>query len=91
MSIRNAIKLYVTVSRWEFLTAVLVGILIGIFLGPESFQYLSSSGFVITLIEGIIIFLLMFSVGFMVNCLVCLKVNKLYKTKLYMTVNKMGS
>jgi 4-hydroxybenzoate polyprenyltransferase len=83
-------KLYITVSRWEFLPAVLVGILIGIFLGAESFQYLLSSGFVITLIEGIIIFLLLFNVGFMVNCWADWKVDELYKTKLYMAVKKMG-
>ncbi len=90
MSIRDAMKLYITVSRWEFLPAVLVGILIGIFLGAESFQYLLSSGFVITLIEGIIIFLLLFNVGFMVNCWADWKVDELYKTKLYMAVKKMG-
>jgi 4-hydroxybenzoate polyprenyltransferase len=90
MSIRNAMKLYITVSRWEFLPAVLVGILVGIFLGTESFQYLLSSGFVLTLIEGIIIFLLLFNVGFMVNCWADWKVDELYKTKLYMAVKKMG-
>ena len=90
MSIRDAIKLYITVSRWEFLPAVLVGILIGIFLGARSFQYLLSSGIVITLIEGIIIFLLLFNVGFMVNCWADWKVDELYKTKLYMAVKKMG-
>lgn len=90
MSIRDAMKLYITVSRWEFLPAVLVGILIGIFLGARSFQYLLSSGFVITLIEGIIIFLLLFNVGFMVNCWADWKVDELYKTKLYMAVKKMG-
>ena len=36
MSIKEAIKLYITVSRWEFLPAVLIGILIGIFIGADS-------------------------------------------------------
>jgi 1,4-dihydroxy-2-naphthoate octaprenyltransferase len=88
--IKDAIKLYITVSRWEFLPAVSIGILIGIFLGAESIQYLYSGRFVITLIEGIIIFLLLFNVGFMVNCWADWKVDELYKTKLYKAVNNLG-
>lgn len=88
--IRNAIKLYITVSRWEFLPAVSIGIFIGIFLGAESVQYLLSIGFIITLIEGVIIFLLLFNVGFMVNCWADWKVDELYKTRLYKAVKNLG-
>ena len=90
MSVKSALHLYMTVSRWEFLPAVSVGILIGIFLGAESVQYLFSSEFVLYLAEGILIFLLLFNVGFMVNCWADWKIDELYKTKLYLAVMRMG-
>jgi len=90
MSIKSAIKMYTTVSRWEFLPAVLVGVMIGIFLGAESYQYLLSGESVLYLIEGIFVFILLFNVGFMVNCWADWQVDKLYKTKLYSAVKKMG-
>lgn len=90
MSIRGAIRIYTTVSRWEFLPAVLVGVMIGIFLGAESYQYLLSGEFIFYLIEGIFVFILLFNVGFMVNCWADWQVDKLYKTKLYKAVKRMG-
>ncbi len=90
MSIRKALQLYITVSRWEFLPAVLIGILIGIFIGADSIQNLISYEFIPILIEGIVIFILLFNVGFMVNCWADWKVDELYKTKLYHSVMKMG-
>jgi len=90
MSIKNMLKLYITVSRWEFLPAVLTGILIGIFIGADSIQSLISYEFTPILIEGILIFILLFNVGFMVNCWADWKVDELYKTKLYHSVIKMG-
>ena len=90
MSIKNMFKLYITVSRWEFLPAVLIGILIGIFIGADSIQNLISYEFTPILIEGILIFILLFNVGFMVNCWADWKVDELYKTKLYHSVIKMG-
>ncbi len=90
MSIKEIIKLYITVSRWEFLPAVLIGILIGIFIGADSISILLSYETTPVVIEGIIIFILLFNVGFMVNCWADWKVDELYKTKLYKTVIKMG-
>ncbi len=90
MSIIDSIRFYSTVSRWEFLPAVSVGILIGLFIGAESIQNLFSSDFVFTLIEGIIVFILLFNVGFMVNCWADWKVDELYKTKLFKAVKGMG-
>lgn len=90
MSIKEMIKLYITVSRWEFLPAVLIGILIGIFIGADSISILISYGKIPIIIEGIIIFILLFNVGFMINCWADWKVDELYKTKLYKTVIKMG-
>lgn len=90
MLIRDAIKLYITVSRWEFLPAVLIGILIGIFIGADSIYYLISYDIILILIEGILIFILLFNVGFMVNCWADWKVDELYKTKLYHAVIEMG-
>ena len=90
MSIRDAFKLYITVSRWEFLPAVLIGILIGIFMGIDSFYNLLSFKVILILIEGIAIFILLFNVGFMVNCWADWQVDELYKTKLYHAVMEMG-
>jgi len=90
MTIKNALQLYITLSRWEFLPAVLIGILIGIFIGADSIQNLISCEFITILIEGIVIFILLFNVGFMVNCWADWKVDELYKTKLYHSVMKMG-
>ena len=90
MLFRDAFKLYITVSRWEFLPAVLIGILIGIFMGADSINYLLSYEVILVLIEGIIIFILLFNVGFMVNCWADWKVDELYKTKLYHAVIEMG-
>jgi 4-hydroxybenzoate polyprenyltransferase len=90
MSIKEMIKLYITVSRWEFLPAVLIGILIGIFIGADSISILISYETTPIIIEGIIIFILLFNVGFMINCWADWKVDELYKTKLYKTVIKMG-
>ena len=90
MSITDRIRLYMTVSRWEFLPAVSIGILIGIFIGAESIQNLLSFEVIFILIEGIIVFLLLFNVGFMVNCWADWKVDELYKTKLYQAVKGIG-
>jgi len=90
MSIKDAFILYITVSRWEFLPAVLIGILIGIFIGADSINYLLSFDVILILLEGIIIFILLFNVGFMVNCWADWKVDELYKTKLYHAVVEMG-
>ena len=90
MSIREAFKLYITVSRWEFLPAVLIGILIGIFIGADSINYLISYKVILILFEGIVIFILLFNVGFIVNCWADWKVDELYKTKLYHAVIEMG-
>jgi len=90
MSIKDMFKLYITVSRWEFLPAVLTGIFIGVFIGADSIQSLISYEFTPILIEGVLIFILLFNVGFMVNCWADWKVDELYKTKLYQSVIKMG-
>jgi 4-hydroxybenzoate polyprenyltransferase len=90
MSIVDAVRYYTTVSRWEFLPAVSIGIFIGIFIGAESIQNLFSNELIFTLIEGIIVFILLFNVGFMVNCWADWKVDELYKTKLYHAVKEMG-
>ena len=90
MSIKNMLKLYITVSRWEFLPAVLIGIFIGIFIGADSITSLLSYEVIPILIEGVFVFILLFNVGFMVNCWADWKVDELYKTKLYHSVIKMG-
>jgi 4-hydroxybenzoate polyprenyltransferase len=84
------LHLYITVSRWEFLPAVLIGILIGIFIGADTISSIISYEAIPIIIEGILIFILLFNVGFMVNCWADWKVDELYKTKLYQSVIKMG-
>lgn len=90
MKIGDAVHLYITVSRWEFLPAVFIGILIGILVGADSvISILAASSFPFIL-EGIFIFILLFNVGFMVNCWADWKVDELYKTRLYQAVKKLG-
>lgn len=90
MSIKDAIHLYITVSRWEFLPAVFIGIFIGILVGADSLQSLFAFSFLPYLVEGLFIFILLFNVGFMVNCWADWKVDELYKTKLYQAVVGLG-
>lgn len=90
MSVTESMRLYITLSRWEFLPAVLVGIMVGIFFGSESIQHLFSQDFILYLVEGILIFLLLFNTGFMINCWADWEIDKYYKTKLYTAVKKMG-
>jgi len=90
MSVTKAMHLYITLSRWEFLPAVLVGIMVGIFFGSESVHHLFSKDFIPYLIEGILIFLLLFNMGFMINCWADWETDKHYKTTLYQAVKKMG-
>lgn len=68
MNMREAIHLYITVSRWEFLPAVFIGIFIGILVGANSVGSILAASTFPFLLEGIFIFILLFNVGFMVNC-----------------------
>lgn len=86
----DAIRLYITVSRWEFLPAVFIGIFIGVLLGADTIFTIVSPAFLPLLAEGLIIFILLFNVGFMVNCWADWKVDALYKTKLYQAVMRLG-
>jgi len=90
MKIREAIHLYITVSRWEFLPAVFIGIFIGILIGANSIEAIISIDSFPFIIEGILIFILLFNIGFMVNCWSDWKVDELYKTHLYKAVKKLG-
>lgn len=90
MSLGEAVKSYTTLSRFEFLPAVAVAILIGIFLGAESFQKLLELDTIIFVIEGLVIFFLLFNAGFQVNCWADWEVDKVYKTRLYETVMRLG-
>lgn len=88
MSIKDALRLYITISRWEFLPAVFIGIFIGILIGAPSLSAIISS--LPYIIEGLVIFILLFNVGFMVNCWADWQVDELYKTKLYQAVMSVG-
>jgi len=90
MKISEAIHLYITVSRWEFLPAVFIGIFIGILVGSNSVSSILAANSFPFLLEGIFIFILLFNVGFMVNCWADWKVDELYKTRLYQAVKKLG-
>lgn len=90
MKIREAIHLYITVSRWEFLPAVFIGIFIGILIGANSVGAILAANSFPFILEGILIFILLFNMGFMVNCWSDWKVDELYKTSLYKAVKKLG-
>src|SRR4030042_1743363 len=88
MKISDAVHLYITVSRWEFLPAVFIGIFIGILVGANSINSILAVSTFPFLIEGLFIFVLLFNMGFMVNCWADWKVDELYKTRLYHAVKK---
>lgn len=89
-SIKESLKLYGTLSRFEFLPAVTVAILIGIFLGADTFGSLLSLSVAVMVIEGLIIFYLLFNVGFMINCWADWKVDEIYKKNLASAVREFG-
>ncbi|UCH89958.1 MAG: UbiA family prenyltransferase [Thermoplasmata archaeon] len=89
-SLRDSLKLYSTLSRFEFLPAVTVAILIGIFLGAPTFSDLFTLRMAVILIEGLLIFYLLFNTGFMVNCWADWKVDEIYKKNLAEAVRKFG-
>ena len=84
------LKHYSTLCRWEFLPATTVAILIGVFLGLEDWDYLFDLMHIFVLIEGLIIFFLLFNVGFMVNCWADWEVDEAYKTRLSDAVKDVG-
>lgn len=86
----SLLKHYSTLSRWEFLPATAVAILIGVFLGMETWEYLFDLMHVLVLIEGLVIFVLLFNVGFMVNCWADWEVDEVYKTRLSDAVKDVG-
>ncbi len=90
MKIKEAVHLYITVSRWEFLPAVFIGIFIGILVGANSINSILAVSTFPFILEGLFIFVLLFNMGFMVNCWADWKVDELYKTRLYHAVKKIG-
>ncbi|PNX49245.1 MAG: hypothetical protein BV456_09115 [Thermoplasmata archaeon M8B2D] len=90
MKIREALHLYITLSRWEFLPAVFIGIFIGILIGANSVGSILAVDAFPFILEGVLIFILLFNVGFMVNCWSDWKVDELYKTHLYKAVKNLG-
>ena len=81
---------YRTVSRFEFLPATSVAILIGIFLAASSFEELRQAQVLITTLVGLVVFVLLFNVGFQCNCWADWEVDQTYKTHLADSVQAMG-
>jgi 4-hydroxybenzoate polyprenyltransferase len=86
----ESLKLYSTLSRFEFLPAISVAILIGIFLGAATFSELLTVKVILIVIEGLIIFYLLFNTGFMVNCWADWEVDEIYKKNLAAAVKSFG-
>ncbi|MEW5759155.1 MAG: UbiA family prenyltransferase [Candidatus Thermoplasmatota archaeon] len=84
------LKNYCTLSRFEFLPATSVAILIGIFLGAGSFYELTNIAVLVHIFEGLIIFYILFNTGFMVNCWSDWKVDEKYKSRLAKAVEEIG-
>jgi len=84
------LKHYSTLCRWEFLPATSVGIMIGVFLGLDDWNYLFDLMHILVLLEGLLIFFLLFNVGFMVNCWADWEVDETYKTRLSDAVKDVG-
>lgn len=86
----SPLKLYSTLSRFEFLPAISVAILIGIFLGLDEFNNIFSLSVVLIIVEGLIIFYLLFNTGFMINCWADWEVDEIYKKDLATAVRAFG-
>jgi 4-hydroxybenzoate polyprenyltransferase len=84
------LKLYSTLSRFEFLPAISVAILIGIFLGLDTFGDIFSLDVILVIVEGLIIFYLLFNTGFMINCWADWEVDEIYKKDLASAVRAFG-
>jgi 4-hydroxybenzoate polyprenyltransferase len=86
----SVLKRYATISRWEFLPATAVAILIGVFLGTNNWTYLFVPMHILVILEGLVVFFLLFNVGFMINCWADWKVDEIYKKKLAASVKGFG-
>jgi 4-hydroxybenzoate polyprenyltransferase len=87
---KEFLKLYSTLSRFEFLPAVTVAILIGIFLGADTFQDLFTLKVLLIVVEGLVIFYLLFNTGFMINCWADWEVDEEHKKELASAVRQYG-
>jgi 4-hydroxybenzoate polyprenyltransferase len=90
MSLSSALKNYATLSRFEFLPAISVAILIGIFLGAPPWGDAWGLSMIMVVIEGLVIFFLLFNTGFIVNCWADWESDEKYKTHLSNAVQTMG-
>ena len=86
----SVLKRYATISRWEFLPATAVAILIGVFLGTSNWTYLFDLTHILVILEGLVVFFLLFNVGFMINCWADWEVDEIYKKKLAASVKGFG-
>ena len=86
----SVFKRYATISRWEFLPATAVAILIGVFLGTNNWSYLFQPLHLLVILEGLIVFFLLFNTGFMINCWADWKVDEIYKKRLAASVKGFG-
>lgn len=89
-SFRDSLRLYSTLSRFEFLPAVSVAILIGIFLGAGTFKELLTLNVLLIIVEGLVIFYLLFNTGFMINCWADWEVDEEHKKNLADAVRLFG-
>jgi 4-hydroxybenzoate polyprenyltransferase len=86
----SVLKRYATISRWEFLPATAVAILIGVFLGTNNWTYLLNPIHIVVIPEGLVVFFLLFNTGFMVNCWADWEVDEIYKKRLAASVKGFG-
>jgi len=90
MGVKEVVRIYPIISRWEFLPASGVAILIGVFLAVRDFSDLLVIENLLYLIEGLIAFFMLFNVGFMINCWADWEVDKEHKTHLSEAVVSVG-
>jgi len=86
MRIREIVKAYANVSRMEYASAEAPGMLIPFLLGASSVYDLV--GFHI--FEALIVFILLFTSGFLINALTDIEVDKKYKNFVSNSVNTLG-
>jgi 4-hydroxybenzoate polyprenyltransferase len=83
---RDFLRAYALVARYEYFPAEIPGLFIPLFLGATSFGSLFSY----TIIEAVVVFALLFLSGFLTNSLTDIDVDRKYKTHIPAAVNIVG-
>ena len=87
MFLRKFLWAYVVRISKEFLPGLIAGVLVGMLFGAGSLLDLATY----RVIEGVVVFFLLFNAGFLVNCWSDWRIDKVTKARLYRAVGAIGT